>query len=198
MNYTSQTAYAVDAATGENNSFRMPSIYYAKPVKVWRVTYTNSNSAEDIMITVNQGNDNSLGTFLRQKGPYTAGLIGLLVAVLFWILAWYFLVPRLAGKNVPVKGLWRISLTYIAWNLLLFLPGVILYLFFSNGVTWLPLIFMFILFGGASALIFSIRHLDRLNEVTGKSLRIFAAVTGVSGGAYFLFALGYALLVRAI
>jgi len=66
------------------------------------------------MITVNPGNDNSFGTFLRQMGPYTAGLIGLLVAVLFWILAWYFLVPRLAGKNVPVKGLWRISLTYIA------------------------------------------------------------------------------------
>jgi len=150
------------------------------------------------MITVNQGNDNSLGTFLRQKGPYTAGLIGLLVAVLFWILAWYFLVPRLAGKNVPVKGLWRISLTYIAWNLLLFLPGVILYLFFSNGATWLPLIFMFILFGGVSALIFSIRHLNRLNELTGKGLRIFAAVTATSGGAYLLFAFGYALLVRAI
>jgi hypothetical protein len=198
MNYTSQSAYAVDAATGKNNSFSMPSIYYDKPVKVWRVTYTNSNSAEDIMITVNQSNDNSFGTFLRQMGPYTAGLIGLLVAVLFWILAWYFLVPRLAGKNVPVKGLWRISLTYIAWNLLLFLPGVILYLFFSNGVTLFPLIFMFILFGGASVLIFSIRHLNKLNEVTGKGLRIFAAVTAASGSAYLLFAFGYALLVRAI
>jgi hypothetical protein len=47
-------------------------------------------------------------------------------------------------------------------------------------------------------LIFSIRHLDRLNKVSGKGFQIFAAVTGASGGAYLLFALGYAWLVRAI
>jgi hypothetical protein len=198
MGYANVSAYAVDDATGQSAYYMSPSIRYDQPVRVWRVTYTNSNSAEDIMITVTPSNGMTFGAFLRQKGPEAAGVIGLIVAVLFWILAWYFLVPRLVGKNAPVRGLWRISLTYIAWNLLLFLPGGVLYLFVSNGVTLFPLIFMFILFGGASVLIFSIRHLDRLNEVSGKGIKIFAAVTGASGGAYLLFALGYALLVGVL
>jgi hypothetical protein len=140
----------------------------------------------------------NLRTFLRQQGPEVALIIGLVFAVLFWILAWYFLLPRLVGKDTPAPGLWRISLTYIAWNLLLFLPGGILYLFFSFGVRAIPLIFAAILFGGTSVLIFSIRHLDRLTTVSGKAIKIFAAVTGASGGAYLLFALGYAWLVGAI
>lgn len=138
-----------------------------------------------------------LKVFLRQQGPETALFVGLGVAVLFWILAWYFLVPRLVGKDAA-RGLWRISLTYIAWNLLLCLPGAILYLFFSFGVHAMPLVFAAILFGGTSVLIFSIRHLDRLATASGKAIRIFATVTGASGGAYLLFALGYAWLVGAI
>jgi hypothetical protein len=197
--YTDVSAYAVDEAFGlSGGQYLTLSGDYSNSVRIWRATYTNSNSAEDISITVNPKRSLAFGTFLRQKGTQVALIVGLIVAVLFWILAWYLLVPRLVGKNAPVRGLWRISLTYIAWNLLLFLPGGVLYLFVSNGVTLFPLIFMFILFGGASVLIFSIRHLDRLNKVSGKGFQIFAAVTGASGGAYLLFALGYAWLVRAI
>jgi hypothetical protein len=191
-------AYAVDDAIGQSVYYPTSSAGYYQPMRVWRATYTNSNSAEDILITVNPNRGMNPRIFLRQQGPEIALIVGLIVAVLFWILAWYLLVPQLVGKNTPAPGLWRISLTYVVWNLVLFLPGGILYLFFSFGVRAIPLVFVAILFGGASVLIFSIRHLDRLTKVSGKAIKIFAAVTGASGGAYLLFALGYAWLVGAI
>jgi hypothetical protein len=198
MDYTDVSAYAVDDAIGQSVYYPTSSAGYYQPMRVWRATYTNSNSAEDILITVSPSRGMSLRTYLRQQGPEVALIVGLIVAVLLWILAWYFMVPRLVGKGIPVPGLWRISLTYIAWNLLLFLPGGVLYLFFSFGVRAIPIIFAAIIFGGASVLIFSIRHLNRLTKVSGKAVRIFAIVTGASGGAYLLFALGYAWLVGAI
>jgi hypothetical protein len=198
MDFVDAPAYAVDDAIGQSVYYPTSSAGYYQPMRVWRATYTNSNSAEDILVTVSPNRGMSFRVFLRQRGPETAFIVGLVIAVLFWILAWYFLVPRLVGKDIPTQGLWRVSITYIAWNLGLFLPGGILYLFFSFGVRALPLVFAAILFGGASVLIFSIRHLDRLAEASGKAIRIFAAVTGASGGAYLLFALAYAWLVGAI
>jgi hypothetical protein len=198
MDFVDAPAYAVDDAIGQWVYYPTSSAGYYQSMRVWRATYTNSNSAEDILITVSANRGMGLRTFLRQQGPEVALIVGLIVAVLFWMLAWYFLVPRLVGRNFSAPGLWRISLTYIAWNLLLFLPGGILYLFFSFGVRVMPLVFAVILFGGASVLIFSIRHLDKLTKVSGKAIQIFAVVIGASGGAYLLFALCYAWLVGAI
>jgi hypothetical protein len=189
MDYTDVPAFAVDNAYGG----------YPDLSRIWRATYTNSNSAEDILITVSPNRGMTLRAFLRKQGTELALIIGIVFAVIFWIGAWYFLVPRLVGKeNMIVPGLWRISLTYIIWNLLLFIPGIILYFSFSFGGSIMPLVFAFIIFGGASALIFSIRHMDKLTEVSGNAIKVFAAVTGASGGAYLLFALGYAWLVGAI
>jgi len=198
--YTNVSAYAVDEAFGlSGGQYLTLSGDYSNSVRMWRATYTNSNSVEDILITVNPKRSLTFGTFLRQKGTQVAFIVGLIVAVLFWILTWYFLVPRLVGKeNMIVPGLWRISLKYIAWNLVLFVPGVVLYFFFAFSNNIMALIYLFILFGGASVLIFSIRHLDKLTEVSGEAIKIFAAVTGVSSGTYLLFALGYAWLVGAI
>lgn len=190
--YANEATYAVEYAKTPNDM----------QVSVWRATYMNSNSAEDILITVlpysKKTLDVALGTFLWQQGTSMALLIGLVVAALFWILAWYFLAPRLAGKNVSTRGLWRISLTYIWWNLLLFLPGGIIYFIFQGLGGIIPLEAAFVLFGGASAIIFASRHLDKLNKISGNAFKIFAIVTAVSGGAYLLFALGYANLVGAI
>jgi hypothetical protein len=198
MDYVNVSAYAVDDAIGQSVYYPTSSAGYYQQMRIWRATYTNSNSSEDILITVNPKRGITPGIYLRGKGPEVAFLVGLVIAILFWILAWYFLVPRLVGKDKAVRGLWRISLTYLAWNLLSFLPGGILYLAFSFGERILPLVFMVILFGGVSVLLFSIRHLNRLAEFSGKAIRIFAVVTFSSGGAYLLFALGYAWLVRAI
>jgi hypothetical protein len=112
-----EPAYAVDKATDI-------SIYpFRGRFNIWRVTYANSNAAEDIVITVNQGSGTSFGTSLRRAGSQAAFFIGLVVAALFWIMAWSFLMPRLLGRDKKVGGLWRLSLTYIGWNLLLFIPG---------------------------------------------------------------------------
>jgi hypothetical protein len=200
--YIDVSAYAVDEAIGQNGIYMHPSSYVDKSIRVWRAIFTHSNSAKDMMITVSPKRGITFRSWLWQKSDNSnrpfALILGLVVAVLFWILAWYFLVPRMVGKNRYVPGLWRISLTYIAWNLLAFLPGAILLIGFSYGTRVLALALMVILFGGVSALIFSIRHMNRLAEVKGKAIQIFAMVTLASGGAYLLFALGWAWLAKAI
>ena len=185
-------AYAVDTATSQ-------SVYpFHGRLNIWRVTYTNSNAAEDILITVNKSSGSNLGTSLRRAGPELALIIGLIIAALFWIMAWYFLMPWLLGKDRKTRGLWRLSLTYIGWNLLLFLPGAILYFIFSFGEQALALLLLVLLFGAASVLTFALRHLRKLGVSTAQGVRAFIIVTLVSNGAYLLFALGYAKLAGVL
>jgi len=194
--YTNVSAYAVDEGVGQN--YPNSGITDLSTIRVWRVTYTSSNSAEDIMITVNPNYGSTFGTYLRNKGPGIALIIGILVAILFWILAWYFLAPRLVGKNKRVRGLWQMSLPYLGLNLALFIPGGILLFYFSFGVKIIPLVLLVLLFGFASIRVFVPNQRDRLKEVSGKAFKIFFAITATSGVAYLLFAVGYAWLVRAI
>jgi len=186
-----EPAYAVDTATDI-------SIYPRGRFNIWRVTYANSNAAEDIVITVNQGSGTSFGTSLRQAGSQAAFFIGLVVAAFFWIIAWSFLMPRLLGKGNKTKGLWRFSLTYIGWNALLFVPGAILYFIFSFGAQAVALFLLVIMFGAASVLTFALRHLNKLGVSTAQGVRAFIIVTLVSNGAYLLFVLGYARLAGVL
>ena len=205
---TKVRAYAVDTAYHQPVSFFLgytspnsPSYGYPRRMNVWRVTYTNSNAAEDILITVRESSGSSFGDRVRQAGPQQALIIGLIIAALFWILAWWLLIPRLLGRDRKIGGLWGFSLTYLGWNLLLFLPGAILYFFFSLGGQGVALLLVAVLFGGASVLIFTLRHLDKLGKLgisTGEAIKAFVIVTLVSNGAYLLFVLGYAKLVSAI
>jgi hypothetical protein len=184
-----EPAYAVATATDV-------SIYpFRGRLDIWRGTYANSNAAEDILITVNPSSGTSLGTSLRQAGTQTAFFIGLIVAALFWIAAWYFIMPRLLGRDRKAKGLWRLSLTYIGWNALLFVPGAILYFVFSFGAQAIALFLLVIMFGAASVLTFALRHLNRMGVSTAQGIKAFIIVTLVSNGAYLLFVLGYAKLV---
>jgi hypothetical protein len=187
-----EQAYAVDTATDV-------SLYpYHGRQNIWRVTYTNSNAAEDILVTVNESSGSNLGTSLRRAGPDLALIIGLIIAALFWIMAWYLLMPRLLGRDRKIKGLWRLSLTYIGWNLLLFLPGAILYFIFSFGEQGLALLLLVLLFGAVSVLTFALRHLRKLGVNTAQGVRAFIIVTLASNGAYLLFVLGYARLAGVI
>ncbi|GAI20938.1 unnamed protein product, partial [marine sediment metagenome] len=161
-------------------------------------TYTNSNAAEDVVITVNKASGSSFGAGLRQAGPQLALFIGLITAALFWTMAWYILMPWLLGKDRQVRDLWHLPLTYIGWNLLLFLPGAVLYFIFSFGEQTFALLLLVLLFGAASILIFTLRHLHKLGVSTGKSIRAFVVVTLVSNGAYLLFVLGYAKLAGVL
>jgi len=187
-----EPAYAVDTATDVSiHPFR-------GKLNIWRVTYANSNAAEDIVITVSQSSGTSFGTSLRRAGTQTAFFIGLIIAALFWIMSWYFLMTRLLGRGSKTKGLWRLSLTYIGWNALLFVPGAILYFVFSFGAQAIALFLLVIMFGAASVLTFALRHLNKLGVNTAQGIRAFIIVTLASNGAYLLFVLGYAKLVGAI
>ena len=194
--YTNVSAYAVDEGTGQN--YPNSGITDPSTMRVWLVTYTNSNSTKDIMITVNPNHGTTFGTYLRNKGPGIALIIGILAAILFWILAWYFLAPRLVGKNKHIQRLWQMSLPYLGLNLVLFIPGGILLLYFYFGVRIIPLVLLVLLFGFASIRVFVPNQRDRLKEASGKAFKIFFAITAASGVAYLLFAVGYAWLVRAI
>ncbi len=187
-----QPAYAVDTATDQ-------AIYpFHGRLNIWRVTYTNSNAAEDILITVKPSSGSTFGVSLRRAGPQLAFLIGLIVALLFWVLAWSFLMPRLLGKESRGKHLLRLSLTYAGWNALLFLPGAILYFIFSFGQQAPALLLLVFLFGGVSLLTFTRRHLHKLGVSTAVGIRAFIIVTLVSNGAYLLFVLGYARLAGVL
>ena len=187
-----EEAYAVDTAIGQ-------SVYpYHGRFNIWRITYTNSNAAEDILIKVNKSSGSSFGANFRRAGPDLAFFIGLLTAALFWVMAWYFLMPRLLGIDRNTRGLWRTPLIYIGLNLLLFLPGAIPYFIFSFGGQALALFLLVILFGGASILTFTFGHLNKLGVSKSQAVRAFIIVTLVSNGAYLLFVLGYANLAGVL
>lgn len=189
---TQEQAYAVDTATGQ-------TIYsYRGLYNIWRATYTNSNAAEDILITVNKTSGSNFGASLRRAGPLQALLIGLITAAIFWITAWYLLMPRLLGRGRKIADLWLLPLIYIGFNLLLFLPGAILYFMYSFGGQNLALWILVIVFGAASILIFTFGRLPKLDISTGHAIRAFVIVTLVSNSAYLLFALGYAKLVSVL
>ena len=187
-----EQAYAVDTAIGQ-------SVYpYSGQPNIWRITYMNSNSAEDVVITVDKASGSSFGAGLRRAGPQLALFSGLITAALFWTIAWYLLMPWLLGKERQVRDLWHLPLMYIGWNLVLFLPGAVLYFIFSFGEQTFALLLLVLLFGTASVLIFNLRHLNKLGVSTGKSIRAFIVVTFVSNGVYLLFVLGYAKLAGVL
>lgn len=188
-----EQAYAVDKTTTGQ------SVYpFHKRLTIWRITYMNSNAAEDIMITVKEASGISFGASLRRAGPDLAMIVGLLVAALFWIVTWYSLMPRLLGREGKIRRLWRLPLTYIGLNLFLFLPGVVLYVIFSFSEDALFLVPLVLLFGAASVLTFALVHLRKLGVSAARGIRAFIIVTLVSNGAYLLFVLGYAKLAGVL
>ena len=181
--YQKIPAYAVDEAVGDFG-------------RVWRVTYTQSNSAEDIVITARPQSFISKVHMFFQKGG--GGLIsfifGLIVALAFWIMGWRYLMPRWLGESYQggMGKLLKYALIYVGVNIVLIFPGMILYLFWylsGSAMTFIPLL---ILFGGASVLIFAVWHIKRLGTDAGKTVKAFVLVTLASNGAYLIISLIYA------
>ena len=83
------------------------------------------------------------------------------------------------------------------------IPGAIFYGVASlGGAMVIGLVVAIVAFVGFSALIIYLRHrrdgLKSLGATFGLAIRNLAIVTAVSGGAYFLFAAGYAWLAGAL
>jgi len=173
---------------------------YKTPVHIWRATYTNSNAAEDIIIDVNgeQSIMNNIRTGLDNKAGMIPSLItGIVLALILWLLAWYFLARRMLGEEIS-KNFWSIPLIYMGWNLLLFIPGAILYVLFILGGREPALLLLLLIFGAISAIIYKFVYLPRTGVSFRKAIGTFVAVTFASNGAYLLFVIGYAWLLGAL
>jgi hypothetical protein len=187
--YYQMPAYAVDEARGDFG-------------RVWRATYTQSNSAEDIVITAKPQTElNKLFAGIQQNTTNLAFAFAMIFGLAFWVLAWYFLMPRLIGKgHDPENRLrWYYSLIYPGINLaLIVLPGLILFLIFTFGLAIQSLTALFLLFGGVSILAFMLVHARHLDVSRGKALGAFVGVTLASNGCYLILALGMAKLIGII
>jgi hypothetical protein len=194
LDYLDTPAYAVAHAEART----LYSAYGNQPLDIWRFSYTQSNAAEDIVITASQGSGGGLGQSLRQGGMFTAFLVGLVAAALLWLLSWYLLMPRLLGRR-GLAGLWYRPLVYMGVNLvLLVVPGIIMLVMLTFGMEAGALLFAFIIFGAAGAITFVLLDLKRLGTSLGRAVISFLAVTLVANAAYLLFALGYAYLAGAV
>jgi len=187
--YFNVAAYAVDEA-------------YSDYWHVWRATYTRSNAAEDIIITVRpQSVWSKVHRGLQSAGTGTAALIfGLVISLGFWLLGWRYLMPRLLRTSSPVEisQLWATGLKYIGINLGLLIPGAILYMIWSFSGSNLVLAFLFILFGGVSVIIYAASRFRQLGSGRFQALRAFILVTLASNGAYLIFAVIFAALTSVI
>jgi hypothetical protein len=189
INHTNIPAYAVDDAHSDYG-------------RVWRVIYTQSNSAEDIIIYARpQSFLSKIFAGLPSAGtPGVALLLGFIMALAFWTFGWRYLMPRLLRGTYrgDVGKLWLYPLVYTGINILLMIPGIILYIFWSmTGNAYAPAM-LFLLFGGVAVIIFTLRHIRRLSDRKSVALRAFFLVTLASNGAYLVLALIYAKLTGVI
>jgi hypothetical protein len=182
-------AYAVDEARGEFG-------------RIWRGIYTQSNPADDIVITVKPQSVYSrflawIEADLIQYSVFFAVVIGLLV----WVLAWRFLMHRFLSKDKePYPQLnWVGALYYPCVNLLLMIiPGSILYFLFLSGIKVLSLAIVFLIMGGLLIIVFTTKHGDELGVSRGRALAAFVLTSLCGSGTYLVLALAFAWLVNAV
>ncbi len=170
--------------------------YYGR---VWRVSYTQSNSTEDIVITVKEqsGFDkffaNVQGSGLSLSFPFA-----LIFATVIWVLAWLYLMPRFLGAGA-VRLHWYTALIYPAINLaFIIFPGVILWLINLTGATVPALIAQFVIGGTVSIGFFYLIHGRRLGVSESKAIRAFVFTSLSSSAAYLGLAAIFAFIVKAI
>jgi len=203
-------AYAVAASRGtiEVGSIRYygGGVVNPRRLQVWRATYLDSNSPDDILVTVREGSGlTAFGQRLRAAGSLNAFLAGYIAAAWLWLLAWWLLMPRLVGGGTRFLDVAGFPIRYLGLSLLMIIPGTVFYWVGSfGGALVAGLIVSIVAFAAFGVLFFFVflsgrgSRLSFLGGSLGLALRNLAIVTAASGGAYFLFALGYAWLVGAL
>jgi len=190
--YYHAEAYAVDEATHDTG-------------RVWRAIYTQSNSGKDIVITTRPagGFGDRIQALLQGWGGLGTAVAGILLAVLLWLAAWRYLLPRL----LPLKYRWRESSFW--WESMLY-PGmnlVIVPLAIFVGVISLPLTAWNAAAGIAGlalavlvtlapgAVVFVRRYAFRSGVPNGRAFLAYIALVLGANGAYAALAVGYAALI---
>jgi hypothetical protein len=203
MEHYDTPAYAVDEATGRFGH-------------IWRATYTQSNAAEDVVISL-APSDGFLTTVRESlRGWGTAPIIplGLLIALLLWVAAWRYCMPRILGTEYRWRGskLWHDSLIYLGINTAVALPlamagGAFFIAFFivSSVGTAVFVAFQIVaalvfgaLYGLPSILTFVRSQRRHLGVSGGRAAAAYIVVVLVANSAYLGLTLGYAALAGAL
>jgi hypothetical protein len=198
-------AYAVDEARGDFGH-------------IWRATYTQSNSAEDVVISLGTpgGALAAVRRSLAGWGTVPIVLLGLLIALLLWVMAWRYIMPRMLDVEYRWRDsiLWSDSLTYLGINV-----GVVLaVVFLASGALLLGYVIGSVagtagftavmavaaalilvgLFGVPSILLFARSRRRQLGVSGGRAAGAYIVVALVANAAYLALAAGYAALAGAM
>jgi hypothetical protein len=206
MEHYDTPAYAVDEARGDFGH-------------ISRATYAQSNSAEDVVISLAPpaGFLATVRRSLAGVGTVPTILLGLLIALLLWVVAWRYFMPRMLGTEYRWRDsrLWSDSLTYLGIN-----AGVVLAVAAMAGGAFLLALFMGVyigstagyvaalvvvaalvsvaVFGVPSILIFVRRHRRESGVSRGRAAWAYIVVVLAANSAYLVLAFGYAALAGAI
>jgi len=199
-------AYAVDEARGDFGH-------------IWRATYAQSNSSEDVVISLAPpgGALTRVRGSLAGLGTVPTILLGLLIALLLWVVAWRYCMPRMLGMEYRWRGsrLWSDSLTYLGINagvvmaVAIVVPVVAFFVVYfmwflistSELVTALivpALLILSVLIGLPGILLFVSRQRRKLGASRGRAAAAYIVVVLVANAAYLALAFGYAALAGAI
>jgi hypothetical protein len=205
MDHYDTPAYAVDETRGDFG-------------RIWRVTYTQSNSAEDIVISM--GTSSGFLTAVRRSllgwGLLPTILLGFLIALVLWVAVWRYCMPRMLGKEYRWRDskLWRDSLFYVGINA----AGILAAVAIAGGVIYLgsligfltgtvAIVFVLIiaglvilaaLFGVPSILLFVRRYGRNLGISRGRTATAYIVVALVVNSAYLALIFGYSALAGII
>jgi hypothetical protein len=196
MNHYDTPAYAVDEARGDFGH-------------IWRATYTQSNSAEDVVISLGPSGGflTTVRRSLRGWGIVPTILLGLLIALLLWVVAWRYFMPRMLGMEYRWRDsrLWQDSLTYLGINAGVVLAvaaamagGVYLLAHLAGFYIVAALLILVALFGVPSILLFVRRQRHKLGVSGDRAAGAYIVVVLVVNSAYLALAFGYAALMGVI
>ena len=189
-------AYAVDEARGDFGH-------------IWRVTYAQSNSAEDIVIVTapSGGFINAVRRVLAGWGTIVpTGVIGVLLAVALWVVAWRYCMPRLVGMECRWRGsrLWRDSLIYPALNVVILAMAAFIAVMLFPLLAWntalsvTGLVIAGLVMVVPGAVVFIWRHAFDLGVSNGRAFVVYILVALVANATYLALAAGYAALIGII
>jgi len=179
---------------------------------IWRATYAQSNSAEDIVIITgaSAGFLTTVRRVLVGWGIVPNLLVGLLIALVLWVVTWRYIIPRMLGTKYRWRGsrLWRDSLIYPGINAALLVGGtgiVSIFLFSSMrylallpGLIVTVLIGLPVLFAVPGVIYLLKRHVRSLDVSKSQAVTAYIVVILIANFAYLALAFGYAALIGAV
>jgi hypothetical protein len=206
MDHYDTPAYAIDEARGDFGH-------------IWRAIYTHSNSAEDVVISLapSGGALTAIRRSLAGLGTAPTILLGLLIALLLWVVAWRYIMPRMLGMEYRWRGsrLWSDSLTYLGINVGVvlavaalaagaFLLALLMGAYIGSnagyvvGLVVAGILIAVAAFGVPSILLFARSRRRELGVSRGRAAGAYIVTALVANAAYLALAFGYAALAGAI